>query len=55
MHGIALDPSPAGIVEYRVDGDAVHACLRSVPGLRGVTDAYTMAEFSAGLAELGAS
>ena len=51
-HG--LDPSPAGIVEYRVEGDAVHACLRSVPGLHGVTDVYAMAEFSAGMAELSA-
>lgn len=52
--GHGLDPSPAGIVEYRVEGDAVHACLRSVPGLHGVTDVYAMAEFSAGMAELSA-
>lgn len=52
-HG--LEPSPSGIVEYRVDGDAVHASFRSVPGLQGVTDVYAMAEFSAGMAELGAA
>ena len=52
QHG--LNPSPAGIVEYDVDGDAVHAAFRPVPGLEGVTDAYAMPEFTAGLAELGA-
>jgi 3',5'-cyclic AMP phosphodiesterase CpdA len=52
-HG--LDPSPVGIVEYRVDGDAVHASFRPVPGLEGVTDAYSMPEFAAGMAGLGAS
>ena len=52
-HG--LDPSPVGIVEYRVGGDAVHASFRPVPGLEGVTDVRSMPEFAAGMAGLGAS
>jgi 3',5'-cyclic AMP phosphodiesterase CpdA len=49
-----LEPSSPGIVEYLIDGDDVQAGLRLVPGLRGVDDAATMAEFTAVLAEIEA-
>jgi 3',5'-cyclic AMP phosphodiesterase CpdA len=49
-----LGPSSPGIVEYRIDGDAVEAGLRAVPGLRGVTDVPAMPEFSAAVAEIEA-
>ena len=50
--GHGLDPVLDDPRRARVE--AVHACLRSVPGLHGVTDVYAMAEFSAGMAELSA-
>jgi 3',5'-cyclic AMP phosphodiesterase CpdA len=49
-----LGPSWPGVVEYRIDGDAVDAVLHPVPGLRGVTDTAAMAEFTAVLAEIAA-
>jgi 3',5'-cyclic AMP phosphodiesterase CpdA len=49
-----LEPSSPGIVEYLIDGDDVQAELHLVPGLRGVDDAATMAEFTAVLAEIEA-
>jgi 3',5'-cyclic AMP phosphodiesterase CpdA len=52
-HG--LGPSRSGVVEYRIDGDAVDASFRVVPGLQGVADATTMPEFTAALAELEAT
>ncbi len=50
-----LEPSSPGIVEYLIDGDDIQAELRLVPGLRGVDDVATMAEFTAVLAEIEAS
>jgi hypothetical protein len=48
-------PSPSGIVEYSIDGDSVEARFRTVTGLRGVEDTFSMAEVTAAMAELGAS
>ncbi len=52
-HG--LEPSQSGVVEYEIHGDAVDVSFRPVPGVDGVTDVYSMAEFTAGMAEIGAS
>jgi 3',5'-cyclic AMP phosphodiesterase CpdA len=52
-HG--LEPSQPGIVEYEIHGDAVDVSFRPVPGVGGVTDVSAMAEFTVGMAELGAS
>ena len=49
-----LEPSAPGIVEYVIEDDAVHAELRQVPGLSGVSDAMAMTEFTAAMAEIEA-
>lgn len=49
-----LEASAPGIVEYVIEGDAVRAELRQVPGLSGVSDAMAMAEFTAAVAEIEA-
>ena len=47
-----LDAGAPGIVEYLIEDDDVHAELRQVPGLSGVTDVEAMAEFTAAVAEI---
>jgi hypothetical protein len=49
-----LEPSAPGIVEYVIEDDAVHAELRQVSGLSGVSDAMAMTEFTAAMAEIEA-
>jgi 3',5'-cyclic AMP phosphodiesterase CpdA len=49
-----LEPGAPGIVEYLIEDDDVHAELRPVPGLDGVSDVLAMPEFSAALAEIEA-
>jgi predicted phosphodiesterase len=51
-HG--LEASTPGIVEYLIKDDDVHAELRQVPGLSGVSDVMAMAEFTAAMAEIEA-
>jgi 3',5'-cyclic AMP phosphodiesterase CpdA len=51
-HG--LEASTPGIVEYLIEDDDVHAELRPVPGLDGVSDALAMTEFKAAMAEIEA-
>jgi 3',5'-cyclic AMP phosphodiesterase CpdA len=48
-----IGPSPSGIIEYRIEDDTVEAFYRAVPGVRGVANVSTMAEFSAAVAEIG--
>jgi 3',5'-cyclic AMP phosphodiesterase CpdA len=50
----ALERGTSGVVEYRIDGEAVEAHFRSVPGLHGVADGSSMAGFAAAMAELQA-
>jgi 3',5'-cyclic AMP phosphodiesterase CpdA len=52
-HG--LGPAASGVIEYRIDGDAIQARFCSVPGLHGVADPHTMDEFESALAELQAA
>jgi 3',5'-cyclic AMP phosphodiesterase CpdA len=49
-----LEASAPGIVEYLIEDGAVHAELRQVPGLSGVSDAMAMTEFTAAMAEIEA-
>ena len=49
-----LEASTPGIVEYLIEDDDVHAELRPVPGLDGVSDALAMTEFKAAMAEIEA-
>jgi hypothetical protein len=50
--GRGLGPGPSGVVEYRIEDDAVEARFRAVPGLTGVEDVEAMPEFAAAMAEL---
>jgi 3',5'-cyclic AMP phosphodiesterase CpdA len=52
-HGFG--PSPSGVVEYRVEGDAVDAHFRAVPGLVGVEDVFSLREVALAMEELKAS
>jgi 3',5'-cyclic AMP phosphodiesterase CpdA len=56
--GRGLGASVSGIVVYQIDGDAVEASFRTVPGLEGVADAASIPGYRAVMAEveaLGAS
>jgi 3',5'-cyclic AMP phosphodiesterase CpdA len=45
-------PSPSGIVEYQIDGDAIEASFRPVPGLEGVASASAIPGYHTAMAEV---
>jgi 3',5'-cyclic AMP phosphodiesterase CpdA len=47
-------PSVSGIVEYQIDGDAIEAEFRPVPGLEGVADAGSIPGYHTAMAEVQA-
>jgi 3',5'-cyclic AMP phosphodiesterase CpdA len=47
-------PSQSGVVEYRIDGDALEASFRPVPGLQGVATASSIPGYQAAMAEVEA-
>ena len=47
-------PSVSGIVEYQIDGDAVEAEFRPVPGVEGVANAASIPGYHAAMAEVEA-
>ena len=47
-------PSVSGIVEYQIDGDAIEAEFRPVPGLEGAADAASIPGYRTAMAEVEA-
>ena len=47
-------PSVSGIVEYQIDGDAIEASFRPVPGVEGVADAASIPGYHTAMAEVEA-
>lgn len=52
--GRGFGPSLSGVVEYQVDGDAVEASFRPVPGLQGVANASVIPGYQTAMAEVEA-
>lgn len=47
-------PSVSGIIEYQIDGDAIEASFRPVPGVEGVADAASIPGYHTAMAEVEA-
>ena len=47
-------PSVSGIVEYQIDGDAIEASFRPVPGVEGVANAASIPGYHTAMAEVEA-
>ena len=52
--GRGLGPSVSGVIEYQIDGDAVEASFRPVPGVEGVANAASIPGYHTAMAEVEA-